>query len=269
MKIAIVQAAIGPMTLDLNVEEIFTRLEEAVLDDPEVVVLPEMWNTGFSPADLKDSTDYRAEELKEAMATFAREHDVFLVAGSLAMTVRGARRNRAFVFDKEGKEIARYDKAHLFPVGGESELFASGEDACRFTLGEIPAGLITCYDLRFPEWARLAVMGNSKILFVPMAWHLSRLSHMHLFSRARAAENQCFVVSVNCTRREGYSAMGGGGSCIFGPGGEELLMMDQRPGHATVDLDLGRVEEEKAFFDLWRGRRAELYGDLVDRRSMR
>lgn len=263
MKLSVVQAAIGPMTLEENIEEIFTRLDDALDDRPDVIVLPEMWNTGFSPEDLAAERDYRAEELIDAMASFAKTHRIALIGGSLSLWEGERRLNRAFVFDKNGDILAHYDKAHLFPVGGEDECFAPGELPCRFNLESVESGLITCFDLRFPEWARLAVMGRAKILFVPMAWHYSRLEHMHLLARARAVENQCYVVCANCTKKDGYPAMGGGGSCIFSPTGEEILLLDQAPAHASVTLDLSAPDKAKEFFDLWAARRPDLYGELL------
>lgn len=263
MRVSIIQAPIGPMLLEENRKTIFGAMEAALTDDPDVIVLPEMWNTGFYPEKFSAEDDYMAEALCRDLAAFAKAHTVNLVAGSLTLWDGDKRANRAFVYDREGALLGTYDKAHLFPMGTEKEFFAPGDKSLAYELDGVEAGIVTCFDLRLPEWVRLAVMGRAKILFVPMAWGLSRVPHMHLLARARAVENQCFVVTVNCTKLGDYPAMGGGGSCVYDPMGEEVLMTGTEACVHTVDLDLNKVEEAKAMFDLYKERRPEIYGDLV------
>ncbi|MCU6786956.1 nitrilase-related carbon-nitrogen hydrolase [Aedoeadaptatus acetigenes] len=263
MRVSLLQAPIGPMLLEENRRTIFRAMEASLTDDPDVIVLPEMWNTGFYPEKFSAEDDYTDEALCRDLAAFAKAHAVNLVAGSLTLWDGDKRANRAFVYDREGALLGTYDKAHLFPMGAEKEFFAPGDKNIAFELDGAEAGIVTCFDLRLPEWVRLAVMGRAKILFVPMAWGLSRVPHMHLFARARAVENQCYVVAVNCTKLEGYHAMGGGGSCVYDPMGEEVLMTGTEACVHTVDLDLNKVEEAKAMFDLYKERRPEIYGGLV------
>lgn len=263
MKVSIVQAGIGPMTLSENREVIFNGMEEALKSKPDVIVLPEMWNSGFFPEKFTDDDDYKEEELQEALSRFARDHQVNLVAGSITVREKVGRANRSFIYDRKGALLGTYDKSHLFPVGEEKIFFTPGDHNLSFSLDGIDCGIVTCFELRMPEWVRLAVSGKAKILFVPAAWGLSRVPHLHLFAKARAVENQCFVVVVNCTKMGDYHAMGGGGSCIYGPGGEEILMTGTEEAVKTANLNLGRIEEEKAFFDLYHERRPELYEGLV------
>ena len=263
MRVTIVQAPIGPMLLEENRKTIFDAMETALKDKPDVIVLPEMWNTGFYPDRFSAEDDYMEEALCRDLSAFAKAHNVNLVAGSLTVWDEGKRANRAFIYDRAGKELGTYDKAHLFPMGAEKEFFTPGDKTLAFRLDGVDAGIVTCFDLRMLEWVRLAVMGRAKILFIPMAWGLSRVPHMHLFARARAVENQCYVVAVNCTKLGDYPAMGGGGSCIYDPMGEELLMTGTEACTHTVDLDLDKVEVAKAMFNLYKERRPEIYGDLV------
>lgn len=263
MRVSIVQAPIGPMLLEENRRTIFHAMETALKDTPDVIVLPEMWNTGFYPEEFSADDDYEEEALLRDLSAFAKDHAVNLVAGSLTVWDQAHRANRAFIYDRTGELLGTYDKAHLFPIGAEKEIFTPGEKNLTFELDGTGAGIVTCFDLRMLEWVRLAVMGRAKILFVPMAWGFSRVPHMHLFARARAVENQCFVVAVNCTKLGDYPAMGGGGSCIYDPMGEEVLMTGTEACIHTVDLDLGKIEEAKAMFDLYKERRPEIYGDLV------
>ena len=263
MKVSIVQGGIGPMTLSENRKVIFDGMDEALSSNPDVIVLPEMWNSGFYPEKFTDHDDYKESELQQALSDFARKHNVNLVAGSITVREGEGRANRSFIYDREGHLLGTYDKAHLFPVGEEKNLFTPGDHNLSFALDGIDCGIVTCFELRMPEWVRLAVSGKAKVLFVPMAWGLSRVPHMHLFAKARAVENQCFVVAVNCTKMGDYHAMGGGGSCVYGPAGEEILMTGTEEAVKTVTLDLTRIEKEKAFFDLYHERRPELYKGLI------
>ena len=263
MKVSIVQAGIGPMTLSENRKVIFDGMDEALSSNPDVIVLPEMWNSGFYPEKFTDHDDYKESELQQALSDFARSHNVNLVAGSITVREKVGRADRSFIYDREGHLLGTYDKAHLFPVGEEKNLFTPGDHNLSFALDGIDCGTVTCFELRMPEWVRLAVSGKAKVLFVPMAWGLSRVPHMHLFAQARAVENQCFVAAVNCTKMGDYHAMGGGGSCVYGPAGEEILMTGTEEAVKTVTLDLMRIEKEKSFFDLYHERRPELYKGLI------
>ena len=117
-------------------------------DGPDVVVLPETWNTGFFPKDLNPCADRDGERTKLVFSSLARELDVNIVCGSVANRKGGGYYNTAYVFDRTGAVIAEYDKTHLFTPSGEHQSFRPGSHTCRFTLEGRSCGLIICYDIQ-------------------------------------------------------------------------------------------------------------------------
>ena len=143
----------------------FAHAEELVRaaverEHPDVVVLPETWNTGFFPEDLSACADRDGMRTKETFSRLAKELHVHVVAGSVADRRDGRFYNTAYVFDRTGALVTSYDKTHAFTPMGEQLAFAQGDALCRFSLEGHDCGLIICYDIRFPELTRtLALQG--------------------------------------------------------------------------------------------------------------
>ncbi|MCD1147952.1 carbon-nitrogen family hydrolase [Peptoniphilus sp. KCTC 25270] len=262
MKISVVQAPVAPLVIKENIHWMENTLEEIIKENPDTIVLPELWNTGFAPKELSSLEEDCSEEIRSFLSSFAKKHHVNLIGGSLAQKVGDSWINRAYVYDRKGEEIATYDKAHLFSPSKENEFFTPGSSLCHFSLDDIPCALVTCYDLRFPEWIRLSAMKGTKILFCPAAWGLSRVDHLHILAQARAIENQMFVVVSNCSKAEGYRPLSGGHSVVFAPTGEAILSMDKEPQWQNTELDLSLIDQVKDFFDLWDDRRPKIYKGL-------
>ena len=136
-------------------------VRKAARKKPDVILLPELWNTGFDPANIDPAlADEDGKKTRTLFSALAKELGVNIVAGSVANRKRGALYNTAYVFSREGEIFAEYDKTHLFSPMGESSAFSAGDAPARFTLDGANCGLMICYDIRFPELARaLALPG--------------------------------------------------------------------------------------------------------------
>lgn len=182
-------------------EKNFDRVEQIVREaapDSDVIVLPELWNTGFFPKeDLRKLCDRNGERTKWLLSGLARELSVHIVGGSIANCMDGAVYNSAYIFDRSGKELGRYDKTHLFSPMGEHEFFAAGDHVTTFELDGVRCGIIICYDIRFPEWVRTIALKGIDVLFVVSQWPSVRIEHIDVLTKARAIENQCFLVYAN------------------------------------------------------------------------
>ena len=166
--------------------------------------------------------------------------------------------NTAYVFDRSGKAAAEYDKIHLFTYAKEEEHFQPGDHLCRFTLDGQRCALIICYDLRFPELTRTLAVEGLDLLFVPAQWPDKRSMHLQTLARARAIENQMFLVLCNSVGTAG-STRCGGGSAVIDPWGEYLAWARDEEEVITAEADFGVLEGIRSGINVFRDRRPELY----------
>ena len=116
-------------------------------------------------------------------AGLASSCHIQLIGGSIVRRHDGCLYNTTYIVDEEVNRVSSYDKCHLFTPGGEEKVFAPGDHLNTFFLGDIPMASITCYDLRFGEWVRMAALAGARILFVPAAWPHPRLAHWQILNR--------------------------------------------------------------------------------------
>lgn len=234
-------------------------ISEAMKEKPDVLVLPETWNTGFFPKDgLLEVSCHDGEEVQAGIGGLAKDYAVNIVAGSVS-NVRGTRvYNTAMVFNREGVCIARYDKTHLFTPMGEDKFYTAGNRLCRFTLDGIRCAVIICYDLRFPECIRTLALPGLDMLFVVSQWPTARTAHLRVLTTARAIENQLFVVCCNSCGRAGNTVFGGN-SAIINPLGKTLMLAGDQEEILSAECDMTQLAEIRDSIPVFRDRRQELY----------
>ena len=257
MKISCIQMDMRLGDVNYN----FAHAEElvraaAAAGHPDVVVLPETWNTGFFPKELAPCADHDGERTKSVFSALARELDVNIVCGSVANQKAEGSYNTAYVFDRSGAVIAEYDKTHLFTPSGEHEAFQAGTHICRFTLDGKSCGLIICYDIRFPELTRTMTLEGVDLLFVPAQWPAKRTMHLETLTRARAIENQMFLALCNSAASDTAC---GGHSAILDPWGEYLAHAGDGETVITGNLDFDLIEGIRSSINVFRDRRPGLY----------
>lgn len=234
-------------------------IREAAKADPDVVVLPETWNTGFFPDESReDYCDRDGEKTKRVIGGLAKELNINIVAGSVANIKEGKLYNTSYIFDRQGSCIAEYDKTHLFSPMNEDKRFAKGQGICKFTLDGKSCGVIICYDIRFPELVRSMTVTGLDCLFVVSQWPAARIAHLNALTKARAIENQMFVCGCNSCGKAGRNVYGGN-SRIVDPWGDELVSTDNGESIITADLDFGVIENIRTTINVFADRRPELY----------
>ena len=241
----------------------FARAEEliraaAAAERPDVIVLPETWNTGFFPKDLDPCADSDGARTKHVFSALARELNVNIVCGSVANRKAEGFFNTAYVFDRAGEVVAEYDKTHLFTPSGEHEYFQSGSHTCRFELEGKKCGLIICYDIRFPELTRTMTLEGVDLLFVVAQWPEKRTMHLETLARARAIENQMFLALCNSVGTAGETRCGGH-SAIIDPWGEYLAQAGDAEEVITGEADFSIIEGIRSSINVFQDRRPELY----------
>ncbi len=259
MRVSLIQMPIREAEPEQNSQNVLALLETALAEQPDVIVLPEMWNIGYALKSLADLADVNGAETKKVLGNFAKEHRVNLVAGSVATKKEQGFFNTTYVFDRNGQVINDYDKVHLFGLMAENRFLESGNTESTFELDDVKAASVICYDIRFPEWVRTLMTSGAKLLFVVAEWPEERVAQWEILLRARAVENQAFVVAVN---RVGDSPSDhfSGHSLVIDPLGNVILQApDNQEGIFTVDIDLSEVEKIRGHIPVFDDRKPDLY----------
>lgn len=259
MKVACLQMDMLLAKPEENFSHAAELVKRAMKDKPDVLVLPETWNTGFFPREnLQALCDRDGSRVKQVFGALAERYQVNIVAGSVS-NVRGSKvYNTAMVFDRTGACIASYDKTHLFTPMGEDNYYTPGDRLCTFVLDGVKCGLIICYDVRFPELTRSLTVPGLDMLFVVSQWPKVRTFHLRSLTTARAIENQMFLVCCNSCGTAGQTVYGGN-SAIIDPWGETVALAGETEEILTADCDLQILTNIRGSIPVFRDRRPSLY----------
>lgn len=219
----------------------------------DLLVLPEMFNTGFSmntPAVL-DPPDQPGRRF---LVDLARQYNIFILAGLVTPAPTGLPHNTALAIAPDGRILAQYHKLHLFSFAQEDRHYQPGQNLVTFPLPQCIAAPLICYDLRFPELFRAAAARDVQLMLVIANWPASRALHWNTLLRARAIENQCFVAGVNCVGRDPCNTYAGQ-SQIIDPQGGILALADDRPQLLSATLDFTSLAQWRAKFPAQSDRR--------------
>ena len=260
MKITCIQMDMAFGRPEDNFRKAEGLISSAMAEHPDVLVLPEMWNTGFFPKEnLKDLCDTGGSRVKAQIGALAKKYAVNIVAGSVADLRDDKVYNTAYVFDRKGNCVSSYDKTHLFSPMDEDKYFTPGDKLCRFTLDGISCGLVICYDIRFPELSRSLAVEGIDVLFTVSQWPRERIHHLKALTAARAIENQIFLVCCNsCGKAE--NTVYGGNSAIIDPLGSILSQAGDREMLLSAELKFSILENIRTSINVFADRRPELYG---------
>jgi predicted amidohydrolase len=235
----------------------------------ELVVLPEKWNLLGSAEDLIAGAEaIDSGPTIDAARGWARKLGVCLVAGSIPEGAGGAERlfNTSVAIDADGEVVAVYRKIHMFDVdvGGvryrESDTEQPGEEVVTTRLGELETGLTVCYDLRFPELYRILAVRGARVITVPSAFTATTgRDHWEILLRARAIENQAFVIAPNQVGQAPPNYESWGHSMIVDPWGRVLAEAPDGEGFVEAELDLARLDEVRSSLPSLANRRPQAY----------
>jgi omega-amidase len=257
-KIAVIQMDLAFGNPEANFAKAKERIAEAAGQGADVIVLPELWTTGYDLNRLDEIADPEGRETSSLISELARKHSVHIVAGSVAARTGEGVANTLLVFDKHGNLAGRYGKAHLFRLMDEEKHLVAGNTAGLFRLDGVSCAGVICYDIRFPELARKLALGGAKILFVPAEWPHPRLHHWRTLLQARAIENQMFVVSCNTVGDSGGTSFFGH-SMIIDPWGEVIAEAGDEETILAAEVDLSLADEVRGRIPVFADRRPETY----------
>lgn len=250
-RMAALQMVSGPRVAD-NLATAGRLVAEAVAQGAQLVALPEYFPIiGAADADrVRARENFGSGPVQDWLAEMARHHGVWVFAGSLPLTAQSPdkMRNASLVYNPDGVCVKRYDKIHLFGFRKGDESY---DEAAFIEAGSEPAAVDTpfgrvalsiCYDLRFPELYR--ALGPVDLILMPAAFtDTTGRAHWEILLRARAIENQCYLLAVGQGGRHENGRLTHGNSMIIDPWGEILDRKMKGPGVVIADLDHARMTE--------------------------
>lgn len=251
-----------------NLNKANLMIAESVNENADFIVLPEMFNCPYS----NDKFIEYCEKEKDSptltrISALAREHEVYILAGSIPEKEKEKLFNTSYLFDKDGNIIAKHRKMHLFDIDvkdritfKESDVLTAGND---FTIADTEFGKIgigICYDIRFPELARIMVENGALILFYPGAFNMTTgPAHWELLFKSRALDNQVYCVGVAPALNEDASYHSFGHSIITNPWGDIIAEADTKEELIIGEIDLSEIKKIREELPLLKNKRRDLY----------
>lgn len=256
--VAAVQFSIQTDQVENNLLTVLAALQRLNAQNVRLAVLPEMWSTGFNYLSLAQ----QAEKTDEVVAKITRQSALLnmVIVGSLPESDNGRLYNTTYILDG-GKIVGRYRKLHLFSPMQETRHFTAGERALVVATSAGRLGMAICYDLRFPELFRLLALEGAEIICLPAEWPAPRQEQWRTLVRARAIENQLFMVAANCCGRQGKLDFFGM-SLIVSPRGDILAEAGTGAEEIIASLDFADMLAYRNQIPALQDRRSDIYGLL-------
>ncbi|MGA2401239.1 MAG: carbon-nitrogen family hydrolase [Syntrophobacteraceae bacterium] len=255
------QLSIKPGEVQYNCETVERMLSELAAGNCRLAVLPEMWSCSFPYPVLREMAK-ETPAILDRMSKIAKDKRL-VIAGSLPEAQNETIFNTSYLINSTGKIAGKYRKVHLFSLYNEQRYFSEGTSAEVFSTSIGKIGLMICYDLRFPELARRLAIDGAEIICVSALWPLVRIDHWSLLLRARAVENQLFVIGCNgCGAEEKITW--GGASAVISPLGSVVALAG--PGEQSIlgALDKREMSEFRKTIPCFEDRVPEVYEPYYD-----
>ena len=252
-----------------NLEQLEVRLRELDGQKPDLVMLGEMFCCPYETSLFPSYAEDEGGPVWSRLSSLAREHGIYLAAGSVPeRDEAGKVYNTAYVFDRDGRQIAKHRKVHMFDIqveGGqhfrESETLTPGDACTVFDTEFGKIGLCICFDFRFPELARRMVLEGARLILVPAAFNMTTgPTHWELMFRSRAVDNQCFVAGTSCARDMQANYVAWGHTLLVSPWGDVIEEMGEEEGVIVNTIDLSYADKVRRELPLLSARREEVYG---------
>lgn len=248
-----------------NIEKIQQFVENNSWYKPDLVVIPEVFNTGIDHRLFHEQAEEIPDgETSKFLSQLAKEYNANLTGSYIEKCEDGKYKNACVFFNRQGELIAKYHKIHMFSYYGskEGEYVSCGDSAVIVDSDIGKIGLSVCYDLRFPQLYRALAYGGAEIIVCPAAWPYPRYEHWMTLNKARAIENQVFFVSVNQAGKVGLYRTNLGQSMVINPWGEVIASAGGDEGIMMSEIDLNLVKKIREEFPVLNDRNLEAYDNL-------
>ena len=267
MKVAAIQM---PTVKDKmqNIRTAGTYIEKIKAENPDFVILPEMFCCPYQTENFPIYAEKEGGPSWQAMSDYARKYHIYLIAGSMPEADdAGKVYNTSYIFDRDGKQIGKHRKAHLFDINvkngqyfKESDTLTSGDHATVFDTEFGKMGVMICYDIRFPEFARTMALDGARMIFVPAAFNMTTgPAHWELTFRARALDNQIYMLGCAPARDTQAGYISWGHSIVTDPWGKVMKQLGEKEGILIEEIDLDREDQIREQLPLLKHRKSEMY----------
>lgn len=251
-----------------NVRTVKTYLEKIKDENPDFVILPEMFCCPYQTENFPIYAEKEGGPVWQQLSGYAKQYGIYLIGGSMPeKDAEGNVYNTSYIFDREGKQIGKHRKVHLFDIdvkGGqtfkESDTLTAGDSDTVFDTEFGKIGVMLCFDIRFPELSRMMVNDGAKVIFVPAAFNMTTgPAHWELSFRTRALDNQIYMVGCAPARDVSAGYISWGHSIVTDPWGAVVDMLDEKEGILLAELDMGYEERVREELPLLKSRRKDMY----------
>lgn len=267
IKIAAIQMSTVADKME-NVRTVKTYLEKIKDENPDFVILPEMFCCPYQTENFPIYAEKEGGPVWQQLSGYAKQYGIYLIGGSMPeKDAEGNVYNTSYIFDREGKQIGKHRKVHLFDIdvkGGqtfkESDMLTAGDSDTVFDTEFGKIGVMLCFDIRFPELSRMMVNDGVKVIFVPAAFNMTTgPAHWELSFRTRALDNQIYMVGCAPARDVSAGYISWGHSIVTDPWGRVTGMLDENEGILLAELDMDYEEQVREELPLLKSRRKDIY----------
>lgn len=267
IKIAAIQMSTVADKME-NVRTVKTYLEKIKDENPDFVILPEMFCCPYQTENFPIYAEKEGGPVWQQLSGYAKQYGIYLIGGSMPeKDAEGNVYNTSYIFGREGKQIGKHRKVHLFDIdvkGGqtfkESDTLTAGDSDTVFDTEFGKIGVMLCFDIRFPELSRMMVNDGVKVIFVPAAFNMTTgPAHWELSFRTRALDNQIYMVGCAPARDVSAGYISWGHSIVTDPWGRVTGMLDENEGILLAELDMDYEEQVREELPLLKSRRKDIY----------
>lgn len=250
-----------------NINNAIKLIETVSKEGADIVVLPEMFCCPYDNSFFKEYGEEKGGIVHKALSKASKDNNIYVVGGSIPELEGELVYNTSYVFNRNGEQIAKHRKMHLFDIdveGGqsfkESDVLSAGNDVTVFDTEFCKIGLAICYDIRFPELSRLMVAEGAEVIIVPGAFNMTTgPAHWDMLFRSRALDNQVYTIGVAPARDYESSYTSYGNSIVASPWGNIINKMDEKQGYIIQEIDLDYVNRVRNQLPLLKHMRKDIY----------
>jgi predicted amidohydrolase len=245
-----------------NFNKIKELLNTQEISAQSLILLPEMFATGFDVeyGGVAEGEPSQPAESGRFLSELAMHYKCYVQGGVVTPSKQeGLRQNQIVTYNPQGVLCAVYTKLYPFSFGGEHKRFIAGRQPLVYQAYDFKVAPFICYDLRFPEVFRHALLNGAELITLPANWPASRANHFKILLQARAIENQCFVAGINRCGSDKFLNYAGG-SCVFAPDGTLLAEADDQECVLHVEIDKSKLTERRESFPVLNDIRKEFLG---------
>ena len=251
-----IQLEIRPERPEQNLNRVLKKVRKAAEKGADLIVLPEMWYSGYDYKNLEQTSDRTNLIIKE-FEKISNSYNTTIIS---SMVERDGKYffNTAFTVEPHKGVIGKYRKIHLFPLLREDKYFKRGNSSDVLITSSGKIGTILCFDIRFPELTRSLALNSAEIIVIPAQWPRVRVSHWRTLLQARAIENQLFVIGAACCGGDRKLVLSGN-SMIVDPNGKVLKEAGEGEEVIKTEIDLNEIDKARAKIPCFQCRAPKAY----------